>query len=229
MTNSVRSFADVQKEDIALKRAGLAVSVASLAVSVAALCLNEKPESKNTFEKDEVDKMEGKPTKNKMDMDMKDVRKRKREIKKAKKVVKANVKNEIQAKALELGHTGTVIVLNTKEGEMRYRLTPINDGKKKSPKKKAAPKKKPVSRSKEDRRSWVAMEINTHTGGDRQAIVCSSMDEAKKVAQSMKRAHRSGSIRSQACVQGYALMDTSKGIDVERWFEPGHEGRLYRV
>jgi|GEM_PF-1229419 len=218
-TQDVRSYADVQKEDMSIKRAGLAVSIASLAVSVAALCLNEKPESKNTFKnkgkKD--DKMNQTQTV-KTGTDMKQEKQRAREIKKAKKVTKARVENQIKAKAVELGYTGTVIVLNTKDGEKRYRLTPIENKKKTPVKKKVTPKV--------DNRSWVAMEINARTGNGRQAIVCGSMDEAKRKATAMKRAHRSP---QSPFIQGYALMDTSKGIDVGKWMLDKHDGRLYRV
>ena len=72
------------------------------------------------------------------------------------------------------------------------------------------------------------MEINARTGGNRQAIVCSSKEEARNRALDMKAAHRSGSQQCRDCVQGYAQMDTSKTIDVARWFS-GNAGKVYEV
>ena len=72
------------------------------------------------------------------------------------------------------------------------------------------------------------MEINSRTGGNRQAIVCSSKEEARNRALDMKSAHRSGSQQCRDCVQGYAQMDTSKTIDVARWFA-GKAGKVYEV
>ncbi len=63
-------------------------------------------------------------------------------------------------------------------------------------------------------RSWVAMEVNSRTGGDRQAVVCSSKEEARQRAIVMKNAHRKGSKQSKDCIQGYARIDTSGTIDV---------------
>ena len=96
----VKTYTEVQKEDMTIKKASLAVSVASLAVSVAALCLNEKPESKNTFKKEE-DRMT--PSKSNSKSEMKAEKQRARDIKMAKKVVQARVENDIKAKAVEQG------------------------------------------------------------------------------------------------------------------------------
>lgn len=67
---------------------------------------------------------------------------------------------------------------------------------------------------KEQERSWVAMEVNSRTGGDRQAVVCSSKEEARQRAVCMRNAHRKGSKQSKDCIQGYARIDTSTTIDV---------------
>ena len=121
----------------------------------------------------------------------------------------------------DVGYTGTVIVLNDRGEQQAFGLVPL-DGKRKAgrPRQTDSPKK--------DGGSWVAMEINRRTGKDRQAIVCSSQSDARSRALAMKNAHREGSQQSKDCIQGYARMDTSDGIDVAGWFS-GAKGRITRV
>ena len=123
----------------------------------------------------------------------------------------------------EIGYTGTVIVLNERGEQVQYGLVPLENRKMVA----EAPKRKSPSKT-QTKKSWVAMEINSRTGNDRQAIVCSSKEQAKAKAEAMKRAHRSGSRQSRDCVQGYALMDTSQSIDVAGMVS-GKGGQFYRV
>ena len=209
-----------QKRD-RIDMASLAISAASLGVGIAALCLNEKKE-------------EGKMA-NRIDSSKYTNRK---DLKKA-------YAKEIKRSAVsDIGYTGTVIVLNEKGQQVSYGLVPLDSFESKSTRSSNASKN---SRSKSTRqaskstrssnasknartdgRSWVAMEINARTGGNRQAIVCSSKEEARNRALDMKAAHRSGSQQCRDCVQGYAQMDTSKTIDVARWFS-GKAGKVYEV
>lgn len=122
---------------------------------------------------------------------------------------KAYAKEIKRVAVSDIGYTGTVIVLNGKQ-KQEYRLVPVEN------------------RKIVQKKNWVAMEINSKNGGDRQAIVCSSKEQAKSKAQAMKKAHRKGSARGKVCKQGYALMDTSESIDVAQWFD-GKKGTLYRV
>lgn len=188
-----------QKRD-RIDMASLAISAASLGVGIAALCLNEKKE-------------EGKMA-NRIDSSKYTNRK---DLK------KAYAKEIKRAAVSDIGYTGTVIVLNEKGQQVSYGLVPLDSFESKSTKSSNASKN-----AKTDGRSWVAMEINSRTGGNRQAIVCSSREEAKNRALDMKAAHRSGSQQCRDCVQGYAQMDTSKTIDVARWFA-GKAGRVYEV
>jgi hypothetical protein len=122
----------------------------------------------------------------------------------------------------EIGYTGTVIVLNEKGEQVQYGLVPLENRKiVKERETLPLPSKPPPG-------TWVAMEINSRNGKDRQAIVCGSREEAKAKALRMKNAHRPGSQQSKDCRQGYARVDTSRSIDVKSWFE-GNEGTLYRV
>ena len=123
----------------------------------------------------------------------------------------------------EIGYTGTVIVLNERGEQVHYGLIPLENRKIVDD----TPKRKTPTKT-QTRRSWVAVEINSRTGKDRQAIVCSSREQAKAKAEAMKKAHRSGSKQSMDCVQGYALMDTSKSIDVAAAVS-GKGGQFYRV
>lgn len=111
----------------------------------------------------------------------------------------------------EIGYTGTVIVLNEKGKEIRYGLIPLEN---KMPARASKPKTK--AKTQATKKSWVAMEMNARTGSDRQAIVCSSREQARSKAQGMKAAHRAGSKTCRDCVQGYAYMDTTKSIDVRK-------------
>ena len=202
-----------QKRD-RIDMASLAISAASLGVGIAALCLNEKKE-------------EGKMA-NRIDSSKYTNRK---DLKKA-------YAKEIKRSAVsDIGYTGTVIVLNEKGQQVSYGLVPLDSFESKSTKSSNASKntRSKSTRSsnasknaKTDGRSWVAMEINARTGGNRQAIVCSSKEEARNRALDMKAAHRSGSQQCRDCVQGYAQMDTSKTIDVARWFS-GNAGKVYEV
>ena len=215
-----------QKRD-RIDMASLAISAASLGVGIAALCLNEKKE-------------EGKMA-NRIDSSKYTNRK---DLK------KAYAKEIKRAAVSDIGYTGTVIVLN--EGQqVSYGLVPLDSFESKNTKSSNASKntkskstkssnasKNTKSKStkssnasknaKADSRSWVAMEINSRTGGNRQAIVCSSKEEARNRALDMKAAHRSGSQQCRDCVQGYAQMDTSKTIDVAGWFA-GKAGKVYEV
>ena len=121
----------------------------------------------------------------------------------------------------DVGYSGTVIVLNGKGGQQAYGLVPLDERMNAG-----RPRQKGPSRA--ETGSWVAMEINRRTGKDRQAIVCSSQSEARARALAMKSAHRKGSQQSKDCIQGYARMDTSKGIDVAGWFS-GAQGKVTRV
>ena len=189
-----------QKRD-RIDMASLAISAASLGVGIAALCLNEKKE-------------EGKMA-NRIDSSKYTNRK---DLKKA-------YAKEIKRSAVsDIGYTGTVIVLNEKGQQVSYGLVPLDsfESKNTTPRTSKNTKSKSTKSSnasknaKTDSRSWVAMEINSRTGGNRQAIVCSSKEEARNRALDMKAAHRSGSQQCRDCVQGYAQMDTSKTIDVAR-------------
>ena len=187
-----------QKKRDRMDAASLIISAASLGVGIAALCLNEKGE---------------KDMPNKIDSSKYSKRK---DLKKA-------YAQEIKRTAVsEIGYTGTVIVLNEKGEQVQYGLVPLEN-------RKIVSDRKPASRSKtQTRKSWVAMEINSRTGKDRQAIVCSSKEQAKAKAEAMKKAHRSGSKQGMDCVQGYALMDTSETIDVAKVVS-GNGGQFYRV
>ena len=202
-----------QKRD-RIDMASLAISAASLGVGIAALCLNEKKE-------------EGKMA-NRIDSSKYTNRK---DLK------KAYAKEIKRAAVSDIGYTGTVIVLNEKGQQVSYGLVPLDSFESKSTKSSNASKNtkskntgssNASKNAKADSRSWVAMEINSRTGGNRQAIVCSSKEEARNRALDMKAAHRSGSQQCRDCVQGYAQMDTSKTIDVARWFA-GKAGRVYEV
>lgn len=202
-----------QKRD-RIDMASLAISAASLGVGIAALCLNEKKE-------------EGKMA-NRIDSSKYTNRK---DLKKA-------YAKEIKRSAVsDIGYTGTVIVLNEKGQQVSYGLVPLDTfeskntrsgNASKNTKSKSTKSSNASKNAKTDSRSWVAMEINSRTGGNRQAIVCSSKEEARNRALDMKAAHRSGSQQCRDCVQGYAQMDTSKTIDVARWFA-GKAGRVYEV
>lgn len=201
-----------QKRD-RIDMASLAISAASLGVGIVALCLNEKKE-------------EGKMA-NRIDSSKYTNRK---DLKKA-------YAKEIKRSAVsDIGYTGTVIVLNEKGQQVSYGLVPLDsfESKNATPRTSKNTKSKSTKSSnasknaKTDGRLWVAMEINSRTGGNRQAIVCSSKEEARNRALDMKAAHRSGSQQCRDCVQGYAQMDTSKTIDVARWFA-GKAGKVYEV
>lgn len=202
-----------QKRD-RIDMASLAISAASLGVGIAALCLNEKKE-------------EGKMA-NRIDSSKYTNRK---DLKKA-------YAKEIKRTAVtDIGYTGTVIVLNEKGQQVSYGLVPLDSfesknirsgNASKNTKSKSTKSSNASKNAKTDSRSWVAMEINSRTGGNRQAIVCSSKEEARNRALDMKAAHRSGSQQCRDCVQGYAQMDTSKTIDVAGWFA-GKAGKVYEV
>ena len=187
-----------QKKD-RMDAASLLISAASLGLGIAALCLNEK----------------GETMANKIDSSKYSTRK---DLKKA-------YAKEIKRTAVsDIGYTGTVIVLNERGEPVQYGLVPLENRKAVAERK--SPARKPTKT--QTSKSWVAMEINSRSGGDRQAIVCSSREQAKAKATAMKKAHRSGSKQSRECVQGYALMDTSETIDVALMFS-GRGGQLYRV
>lgn len=232
MVNMAAKMTRQQKRD-RIDIASLAISAASLGVGIAALCLNEKKE-------------EGKMA-NRIDSSKYTNRK---DLK------KAYAKEIKQMAVSDVGYTGTVIVLNEKGQQVSYGLVPLDAYASKSTRTnntkaanaarstgqasrstrssnaskniRQASKSTRSGNAKTDGRSWVAMEINARTGGSRQAIVCSSKEEARSRALDMKAAHRSNSQQCRDCVQGYAQMDTSKTIDVARWFS-GKAGKVYEV
>lgn len=214
-----------QRKQDRIDMASLAISAASLGVGIAALCLNEKKE-----EGIMANRIDSSKYTNRKDLK------------------KAYAKEIKRSAVSDIGYTGTVIVLNEKGEQVAYGLVPIeqcnekktsqSDNRKKTSqsdnrKKTSASNnaKKTASgnaSSTNDGMSWVAMEINSRTGGSRQAVVCSSKEEARDRALDMKNAHRSDSRQCRECVQGYARMDTSKSIDVARWFS-GQAGKVYEV
>lgn len=127
-----------------------------------------------------------------------------------KKAYRAEIK---KAAVTEIGYTGPVIVLNEDGRDVRYGIVPLDV----EPERRKSPPK-----------SWVAMEMNARTGGDRQAVVCGSRTEAERRATAMKRAHKKGSSKERDCVQGYARIDVSEPIDVREWLGGGR-GTVYGV
>ena len=119
-----------------------------------------------------------------------------------KQLKKAYAKEIKRAAVTEVGYTGTVIVLNEKGEQVRYGLVPLEEEKKNA-------------------RSWVAMGMCPRKGGDRQAIVCKTKDEARLRALDMKRR-----CRDPLSVHGYAYMDTTD-IDVVKQFRGN--GKTYFV
>lgn len=239
-----------QKELREIKRdyrdsASFVVSVASLGIGVAALCMNEKPDGKNDLQagdkmsdcknckcngkgctKNCKGKGKGGPVKsrNATDQLLAEAKAQKKEAIKEKKAAAAQRKaaqarakaakdqqkaerssqqEKIRAYAKSIGYSGPIITPNAK-GDYEN----INAD---------APKSNGNSSSK----AWVAMEMNERTGGDTQAIVCSSKEEAEARAKRMKRAHQNGSQRANDCIQGYARIDVSKPIDVPGCFSGG--------
>jgi len=220
--------------------AGLAVSTTSLIVStvgvIAALCLNEKGETEMAEESPALQYKRAKEQK-------KAAAKQKQATKMSAKADRINKQNQIRQKAKEIGYDRPIIMFNkdggiriqTEDGEQTYKLVPISSRSTKSLSRSTTKKptaRTPVARTrvapKKDKRSWVAMEINSRNG-ESQAIVCPTMADAEARAMTMKKAHRPGSQPSKDCKQGYALMDPSKGIDVRSWFYGYHDGKLYRV
>lgn len=234
-----------QKKKDRIEAASLGVSTASLLVGIGALflSLNKKGENKMA---------EQSPA-----MQRKLAKQRKKDAATARKTARMNSqadKMEKQAKirqyARDNGYNGPIIMFNEKgnqkqvsiqspSGEKQtYKLVPVAKKTEKPVAKKVAkPSKvasKPKSKTKpkaksRDKKKWVAMEINRKTGGNVQAIVCENMEEAQKRALAMKKAHKKGSQPSKDCVQGYALVDTTKGIDVASCFFGYHDGIVKRV
>ena len=203
------AYTDDEKEK--MDWAGLLLSGASLAVGIVALCLNEKGE--NMTEK-ETPQMQYKVAK----QARKDASKQRKAAKMKARASKTQKQTQIREYAGGIGYDGPIILLNEKE----YGLVPLENRKiVKERETLPLPSKSPPG-------TWVAMEINSRNGKDRQAIVCGSREEAKAKALRMKNAHRPGSQQSKDCRQGYARVDTSRSIDVKSWFE-GNEGTLYRV
>lgn len=235
---SKSQITEYQKKKMLIDEANLVVSTVAMAAAVAALSLNEKDPQESSGESRMAKRINPGDYANKKDY-------------------KRASRQEIKRASVEdFGYTGHVIVLN--EGGRSYpRIVPvpgeterslrkkfrtgINDmaysevgysgpvfvlNKPANKKRAPAPKKAPA-RSSPGRR-WVAMEMNRRTGGDIQAIVCESRAQAEDRAESMRLAHKKGSARSRDCIQGYALMDPSRGIDVPAWFE-GRRGVVYRV
>lgn len=225
----------------------LMVSIASLGIGVAALCMNEKPEGENDLETG--DKMSdckncntrtcnGRnctkscntrscnargPVRSRNEMSTDELlakaKREKKEAQKAKKAAKAQNKaakdrqkaersaqqEKIRAYAREIGYTGPIITPNAKSDfdDMDYGYSRASQNARASDK------------------AWVAMEMNRKTGGDRQAIVCASREEAESRARKMKRAHQNGSQRSKDCIQGYARIDVTQPIDIPGCFNGG--------
>ena len=200
-------YTDSEKER--MDWAGLLISGASLAVGIAALCLNEKGE--NMTEK-ETPQMQYKIAK----QQRKDASKERKAAKMAARTAKTQKQTQIRQYAGGIGYDGPIILLNERE----YGLVPLENRK--------IVEDRPKTASPKESGSWVAMEINSRNGRDRQAVVCGSREEAKAKALKMKKAHRPGSQQSKDCRQGYARMDTTRSIDVKGWFD-GTEGTMYRV
>lgn len=209
--------------------ASFAVSVASLGLGVAALCMNEK----NDLEKGEEMSCKncrsgtcrnctGKTVRSKNEAsadellakakaEKKEAAKRKKAAKAQNKAAKDRQKAErsaqqekIRAYAREIGYTGPIITPNAKSDFDDYYDRPVAS-----------------QSSRASDKAWVAMEMNRKTGGDRQAIVCSSREEAESRARKMKRAHQNGSQRSKDCIQGYARIDVTQPIDIPGCFNGG--------
>lgn len=225
----------------------LMVSIASLGIGVAALCMNEKPEGRNDFETG--DKMSDckycntrscngtsctrscntrscnarGPVRSRNEASTDELlakaKREKKEAAKAKRAAKAGAKaakdrqkaersaqqEKIRAYAREIGYTGPIITPNAKSDfdDMDYRYSGASRNTRASDK------------------AWVAMEMNKRTGGDRQAIVCSSRDEAEARARKMKSSHSKGSQRAKDCIQGYARLDVTQPIDIPGCFNGG--------
>lgn len=221
-------------------QAGFAVSVASLGLGVAALCMNEKNDLEQGDEmscknctkgctgkgctKNGKAKSDPVKSRNATDQRLAEAKAQRAEAKKEKKAAAAEKKaaqsrakaakdrqkaersaqqEKIRAYAKEIGYSGPIITPNAK-GDYED----INT--------RASGKSNTASSKK-----WVAMEMNKRTGGDRQAIVCSSKQEAEGRAKRMKRAHQKGSQRDKDCVQGYARIDVSEPIDIPGCFAGG--------
>lgn len=214
------------------------LSAASLGVGILALCLNEKKEEDIMPSRAELEK--AKEERKAASLQRKTAtqkRKKAKEEAKARaqeqKAKKAEGQTKIRNYANSIGYSGPIIMPNAKAGEA-FAVIPLSElgsygygakpkqTAKISPAKKKDVKKAPAKKStalKKTAKSggktaWVAMEVNKKTGGDRQAVVCSSEAEAKRRALEMKNAHHKGSQQSKDCIQGYARLDTSKSIDV---------------
>lgn len=219
----------------------LLVSAAGLGVSIAAMCLNTKQQP-NDLNKGERDMLRVQDTVSRMNGSARDYpgerqysvgtmtaeekmaeakartqaadkeKKAEKMLTKANKqtakIKKTEQKRLIRETVSDVGYTGKVILLNTKSGKTeQYRLVPVKNGSKTA-------------------KAWVAMEMNTSTGGNRQAVVCASKEEAVRKAEGMKRAHREDPNKARFS-QGYAYVDTAKPIDVAKCFRGGCN--LYRV
>lgn len=194
--------------------ASLIISAASLGVGIAALCLNTRPEGATNIHEGE--RRMGTASRNEVSAEER-LAKAKRERKEASKerkasrteagaakqrqrALKASKEQQIRDYAKEIGYTGRIIMPNEKP--VQSRSTKPSD------------------------MAWVAMEINRRTG-ERQAVVCNSMEEAEYRAVGMKKAHRKGSQKAKDCIQGYAKVDTSHPIDIRGCFFGGYP--TYRV
>jgi len=205
----------IEEKQLMVGMGSMVISAASLAVGIAALCLNEKG----------VDEMaEATPG-----MELKIARQEQRDAAKKRRAAKATARAEktkkqtqIRQYAGSIGYNGPIILLNDKP----YGIVPLDGASPKAEARKTPPRKPSPARS--TGCSWVAMEMNVRTGGDRQAIVCRSRDEARRTALEMKSAHREGSRQSAECRQGYACVDTSGPIDV-RGLVTGRSGEFHRV
>ena len=201
------TYTDDKKEK--MDWAGLLLSGASLAVGVAALCLNEKGDKMTDRQTPQMQYKLAKQAK-------KDASTQKKAAKMKARATKTQKQTQIREYAGGIGYDGPIILLNERE----YGLVPLENRK--------VARERSIEPSVRPPGTWVAMEINSRNGKDRQAIVCGSRNEAKEKALKMKRAHRPGSKQSLECRQGYAKVDTTRSIDVGRWFD-GQEGTLYRV
>ncbi len=202
------TYTDSEKER--MDWAGLLISGASLVVGIAALCLNEKGDDLTDKQTPQMQYKVAKQAK-------RDASKERKAAKMKARAAKTQKQTQIREYAGGIGYDGPIILLNERE----YGLVPL-ENRKIVKERETAPLPSKASGT------WVAMEINSRNGRDRQAIVCGSREEARAKALKMKRAHRPGSQQSKDCEQGYAKVDTTRSIDVKDWFD-GREGTMYRV
>lgn len=211
------------------ENASLMISMASLGVGIAAFCLNEKPEGASQNRGEEMstngcsgccDKRNCSANRKKCTRSCNADKEDSAEVRiaKAKAAKKAATKEKKASRtAAQAAKQEQKALKMSKQQQIRAYAKQIGyTGQV------ILPNEKPQQK----RTSWVAMEYNRRTGGDRQAIVCGSMEEAKRRAQTMKRSHNKGSQRARDCVQGYAKVDAARSIDIVGCFESGSVTRV---